>query len=168
MPCGKLAVQSTQLNLELGLLLDNPAAIEAMRQFVAQIVNRPLDQVSTHGSTAYTWRIGYDCYCAGQTVPAGTIPAGQDYIDFVSVPCAVRIYRSNQVELRDGWQLGHSFTRDAAAQARVQEQATAAAQSIAWLLTQQQLITTLTAAGAPLIHDQITPAGRLVQFQIGG
>jgi hypothetical protein len=155
-------------NLELGLLLDNPAAIEAMRQFVAQIVNRPLDQVSTHGSTAYTWRIGYDCYCAGQTVPAGTIPAGQDYIDFVSVPCAVRIYRSNQVELARRLAAGPLLHPRCRGAGRAQEQATAAAQSIAWLLTQQRLITTLTAAGAPLIHDQITPAGRLAQFQIGG
>ena len=168
MPCGKLAVQTAQLHLELGLLLDNPAAILAMRQFVAQIVGEPLDQVSAHGRTAYDWSAGYSYYRAGQTVPAHPIPAGQDYIDFVTVPCAVRVYRSNQVELRDGWQLGHPFTHDIEAQTRAQEQAAAAAQSIAWLLTQQQLITTLTTAGAQVIHDQITPAGRLVQLQIGG
>lgn len=168
MPCGKLAVQVAQVHLDLGLILDNPAAIEAMRQFVAQIVGEPLANVSAHGSTAYDWAAGYSYYCAGQPAPAHPIPAGQDYVDFVSVPCAVRVYRGGQVELRDGWQLGHPFTYDAAAQVRTQEQAAAAAQSIAWLLTQQQLITTLTSAGAQVINDQITAAGRLVQFQIGG
>ena len=168
MPCNKLAVQVAQCQLDLGLILDNPAAILAMRQFVAQIVGEPLAKVSAHGRTVYTWQEGYDHYCAGRPVPAHPIPAGQDYIDFVSVPCAVRVYRHGQIELRDGWQLGHPLTRDVAAQTTIQTQATAAAQSIAWLLTQQQLITTLTSAGAAVINDQITTAGRLVQFQIGG
>ncbi len=160
MPCNAIATQTAQINLNPGLILDNPQAIIAVQQLLAKLLDIQPQSITVYNDQ-HSWGAGWEQWSRSrsvqQTVPVEQLTEGR-YIDWVCHKGAVRLHRNGQVELRDGWDLSR---RHIANPDQFLAQVGAVLNQVTGLLFQQRA-RNLIAARYAVLEEQRVPNGALV------